>query len=496
MKKSCLLAVFLFLLFLASCSRNNKDDASIVRTRTMSEIDSLDPYLSTASDTEAIMHNVFEGLVGYDSTGTVVPALAEAWEISDDGLTYTFFLRPDVVFHNGSPFDADDVVWSISKYAGLDTGRPLSSKFACVEGIRKIDDLTVSVELNEPNASFLQLLSAAITPAGYEDNATAPVGTGPYRFVSYTPGQKVVLERNTSYYDEQGGGSIDKAEFYVMTDESAVVTALASGQLDIAIVNGDNADVLASRFDIYSNPQNMVQIFALNNSRPPFDDLRVRKAFNLAVDKDEIIEGVFNGYATKLCSAFSPVMKAYYNDGLDDMYTYDIEEAGKLLAEAGYPDGFDLVITVPSNYQPHVDTAQILAEQLGRIGVDVRIELVEWATWLEKVYKNADYEATVIGLSGMLDPNDILVRYTSSYSRNFVRYCDSRYDGLIASAILETDEAARAELYKQAQEVILEDAGSVFICDPNQNIVCRRDLKGYTAYPVPFTDISKLYYEE
>lgn len=281
-----------------------------------------------------------------------------------------------------------------------------------------------------------------------------------------------------------------------MTDESAVVTALTSGQLDIAIVNGDNADVLSSRFDIYSNPQNMVQIFALNNSRPPFDDPRVRKAFNLAVDKDEIIEGVFNGYATKLYSAFSPVMEAYYNDGLDGMYDYDPEESMRLLAEAGYPDGFDLVITVPSNYQPHVDTAQILSEQLKKIGVDVRIELVEWATWLDKVYKNADYEATVIGLSGMLDPNDILVRYTSSYSRNFVRYDNSRYDELIASAILETDETDRAELYRQAQEVILEDAGSVFICDPNQNIVCRRNLKGYTAYPVPFTDVAKLYYEE
>ncbi len=495
MKRSCLLVVFLILLLLASCSQK-KVDTSTVRTRTMSEIDSLDPYLSTASDTEAIMHNVFEGLVGYDDTGAVVPALAEAWEISDDGLTYTFFLRPDVVFHDGSRFDADDVIWSLSKYAGLDTGRPLSSKFACVGSIGKIDDMTVSVRLKEANASFLQLLTAAITPAGYEDNATAPVGTGPYRFVSYTPGQKVVLESNASYYDEQGKGSIGRAEFYVMTDESAVVTALTSGQLDIAIVNGDNADVLSSRFDIYSNPQNMVQIFALNNSRPPFDDPRVRKAFNLAVDKDEIIEGVFNGYATKLYSAFSPVMEAYYNDGLDGMYDYDPEEAMRLLAEAGYPDGFDLVITVPSNYQPHVDTAQILSEQLKKIGVDVRIELVEWATWLDKVYKNADYEATVIGLSGMLDPNDILVRYTSSYSRNFVRYDNSRYDELIASAILETDKTDRAELYRQAQEVILEDAGSVFICDPNQNIVCRRNLKGYTAYPVPFTDVAKLYYEE
>ena len=153
------------------------------------------------------------------------------------------------------------------------------------------------------------------------------------------------------------------------------------------------------------------------------------------------------------------------------------------------------MITVPSNYQPHVDTAQIISEQLKKIGIKVEIELVEWATWLEKVYKNADYEATIIGLSGMLDPNDILVRYTSYYSRNFVRYDNDEYDRLISSAILETDDVRRAEMYKEAQKVILEDAGSVFICDPNQNIVCRKDLKGYVAYPVPFTDISKLYFE-
>ena len=494
MKRCRLLFIGLLIILFASCA-GKKDDSSVVRTRTMSEIDSLDPYLSTASDTEAIMHNVFEGLVGYDPSGAVIPALAEAWRIEEDGLCYTFFLRPDVLFHDGSEFDADDVVWSISKYAGLDTGRPLSSKFSCVESVEALDDRTVEIRLKEINASFLQLLSAAITPSGYEDNATRPIGTGPYKFVSYTPGQKVVLEKNASYYETERIGKIDRAEFYVMTDESAVVTALSSGQLDFAIVNGDNADVLSSRFDIYSNPQNMVQIFALNNSISPFDDERVRMAFNMAVDKDEIIKGVFNGYATKLYSAFSPVMAVYYNDELDDMYPFDAEAARALLAQAGYPDGFDLVITVPSNYQPHVDTAQIISEQLKKIGVKVEIELVEWATWLEKVYKNADYEATIIGLSGMLDPNDILVRYTSYYSRNFVRYDNARYDRLISSAILETDDAQRAAMYKEAQQVILEDAGSVFICDPNQNIVCRKDLKGYVAYPVPFTDISRLHFE-
>jgi peptide/nickel transport system substrate-binding protein len=173
-----------------------------------------------------------------------------------------------------------------------------------------------------------------------------------------------------------------------------------------------------------------------------------------------------------------------------------VDHAKELLKEAGYENGFDLTITVPGNYQNHVDTAAIIKEELKEIGINVEINQVEWGTWLEDVYKGADYEATVIGLTGKLDPNDVLGRYASDYSRNFFRYSNPDYDAIIKEALEETDEDKRAELYKEAQKILTEDAAAVWTTDPNNVVACRKDLKGYTAYPISFMDFSSLYYEE
>ena len=287
---------------------------------------------------------------------------------------------------------------------------------------------------------------------------------------------------------------IDVAEFYIMSDDSAVLTALQSGQLDAGIVYADSADYLTGDFTINSSPQNMVQLFALNNTAEPFDDVRVRQAFEYAIDKSQIIEGVFAGYATELYSNFSPVMAHYYNDELADVYTYDVEKAKGLLTEAGYADGFEITITVPSNYQKHIDTAQVIAQQLKAVNVTAVIEPIEWGQWLEQVYTNADYQTTIVGLTGKLDPNDILGRYVSDYAKNFMRYANPAYDELIEQAKSASDEE-RVELFRRCQQLLTEDAAAVWICDPNRIVVTRSDLRGYASYPVSFYDMSKFYYE-
>ena len=400
----------------------DETDKTIVRINMESEPDNLDPWLSAASDTEAVFHNVFEGLVLFDETGALIPGLAKSWDISDDGLTYTFHLRDDVTFHNGKAFSAEDVVYTYEALSGLGGEEPLSSKFTNVTAINAIDDYTVELTLGEADAAFLQYTRVAVLPKGYEDQSSAPVGTGPFVFEKYVPGQMVVLEKNENYYDESRMAKIDEAQIYIMGDDSAVLTALQSGQLDAGIVYADSADYLSGDFTINSSPQNMVQLFALNNSVEPFDDVRVRQAFEYAINKDQIIDGVFAGYATELYSNFSPVMSYFYNDELSDVYTYDVEKAKELMAEAGYEDGFDITITVPSNYQKHVDTAQVIAQQLKEINVNATIEPVEWGQWLEQVYTNAEYETTIVGLTGKLDPNDILGRYVSDYGKNFMKY--------------------------------------------------------------------------
>lgn len=466
----------------------------VVRTNIGSEPDNLDPWLSAATDTEAIFHNVFDGLVLFDEQGAIIPGLAESWEISDDGLTYTFHLRDDVTFHNGKKMTSADVIYTYESLSGLNGEKALSSKFSTITDLEAPDDYTVIMTLSNANTAFLQFTKIAVLPEGYDEQSTAPVGAGPFAFVEYVPGQKVVLEKYEDYYEESRMPQIDRAEIYIMTDESAVVNALESGQLDMASVTAENAEFLNGEYEILNAPQNMVQIWALNNSIEPFNDERVRQAFNLVIDKQQVIDGVFGGYATELYSNFSPVMAVYYNDELTDVYPHDVERAKELMAEAGYEDGFDITITVPSNYQKHINTAQILIEQLKEINVNATMQLVEWAAWLEDVYTNAQYETTIIGLTGKLDPNDVLGRYSSTYAKNFFKYSNPEYDELITEALTASEED-RVTIYKECQRILTEDAAAVWICDPNLVVAVRPDLEGYTFYPVGFIDFSKLYYE-
>ena len=471
------------------------DEKTVVRTNIGSEPDSLDPFLSAASDTEAIFHNVFEGLVLFDETGTIIPGLAESWEISDDGLTYTFHLRDDVTFHNGKEFSAEDVIYTYELLSGLSGEEPLNSKFTNVTGLEAPDDETVIITIAEPDSSFLQLNRVAVVPKDYTELATAPVGTGPFVFEKYIPGQEVILKKNEAYYEESRAAKIDEADIFIMTDESAVLTAMQSGQLDLATVYADNAEYLNGDFTVQSAPQNMVQLLALNNAEEPFDDPLVRQAVNYAIDKDQIVDGVFAGYATKLDSNFSPVMGEFFNDELEDFYPYDPEKAKELLKEAGLADGFEMTITVPSNYQKHVDTALVIIEQLKAVGIRAELKPVDWGTWLEDVYTNFKYQSTIVGLTGKLDPSDILIRYTTGYRRNFVNYENPEYDEFFAKAKTAAPDES-AQYYKECQRLLTEDAAAVYISDPHAIAVSRSDLKGYTFYPVSFLDLSRLYYEE
>lgn len=424
-----------------------------------------------------------------------MPGLIKDYEVSEDGLTYTFNLRDNVVFHNGAKMTSADVLYTYENLAGLNGKEALSSKFTMLESVEAPDDYTVVMKLSTPSASFLSTNIIAVLPKDYDQQETHPIGTGPYKFKEYTPGQRVVLELNEDYYEESRKGTIQTAEIYIMSDESSVVTALRSGQLDFASVSADNASVLSSEFDIYNSAQNMVQIFALNNSVEPFNNIKVRQTINYAVDKNTVVEGVFDGYATKLYSNFSPVMGVYYNSAVEGTYETDIEKAKQLMKEAGYENGFDMTITVPANYSAHVDTALLFADQLSQIGINAEIETIEWATWLEDVYSNANYESTIIGLTGKLDPDAVLGRFETTYSKNFYKFSNERYDQLINDARYELDEEKRIEMYKECQQILTDEAVAVFVCDPNLTVACSKNLKGYTFYPVGFINFAKLSYQ-
>ena len=287
-------------------------EGSTVRIALGSEPDNLDPMQSAATDTSAVMMNVFEGLLGFNQKGEFVPALAQSFTVSEDGLVYTFLLKQGIQFHDGSPFTAQDVKYTYEKLAGLSGGEPLSSTISKVlASVETLDDFTVKLTLSQQDAGFLTKAIVSICKSGYENNSTQPIGTGPYKFLSYDAGQKVVLEKNNAYSTrEDSMPSVDRAEFMIMTDENAKLMALKSGTLNIAWVSAPNIAALGEDFTIVQGPQNMVQIFGLTRCVEPLNNLQVQSD-RYAVDKDEIISAVANGSGTRVDSFLSPAMTAF-----------------------------------------------------------------------------------------------------------------------------------------------------------------------------------------
>lgn len=467
---------------------------SIVRISISSEPDNFDPMISAATDTQStVLLNVYEGLLTFDENGKFIPSLAKNYSISDDGLKYSFDLNKGIKFHNGKEFSSEDVKYTYDTLAGLSGGDPLNKTLSqLIASVEAPDKDTIIINLQEKNAGFITKTILPIVPKDYTEASTVPVGTGPYKFVEYLPGQKVVLEKYEGYTTNSSRiPSIDKAEFRIMTDANARLMALLSGGLDISGVSVNDLPSIEKDFNIVQNPSNMVQVLALNNTVKPLDNLDVRKAVSYAVNKDEIIAGAFNGSGISVNSFLSPVMKLYYNDKIEG-YKTDVDKAKELLKEAGYENGFELTITVPSNYQAHIDTAQIIKNQLNKAGITVNIELVEWAQWLEGVYNKAEYQATVISHTGKLDPNDFLNRFNSNYANNYFKYSNPEYDMLISKAAAATDENTRADIFKQCQQMLVDDAASVFITDSYSITAISKKIEGFKTYPVSFYDLASL----
>lgn len=468
-----------------------------VRMAISSEPDNLDPMISAATDTQStLLLNIFEGLLSFNEKGEFISALATEYSISEDGLEYSFKLKENVKFHNGQSFTSKDVKYTYDSLAGLAGSAPLNETMASlVESVETDGDFAVTIKLKAKNAGFITKCIIPISPEGYADAATKPIGTGPYKFVEYLPGQKVTLTKYEDYStSDLRKPVVDNVEISIMTDENARLMALKSGGLDISFISAKDIPALESAFQIIETPSNSVQVMGLNNTVAPLNDVRVRQAINYAINKEEIIVGAFSGKGTRVDSFLSPVMAKYYNSDMT-VYNTDIEKAKSLLAEAGLSDGFTLKITVPSNYQVHVDTAQIVKNQLAKVNINVEIELVEWAAWLENVYTNAQYEATIIGHTGKLDPNDFLNRFDSSYARNYFKYSNPEYDALIAEAATLTDDDARAKVFKECQQILVDDAAAVFIHDNSSVYAIANGLSGFKTYPIPFYDFASLRFE-
>jgi peptide/nickel transport system substrate-binding protein len=437
------------------------------------------------ADGRSILFNVFEGLVKPDTDGNLYPATAESYSIEDGGMTYAFKIRPNVKFHNGKTVTAADVKFSLNVAA--ENGLTGMDKIA---DVATPDDDTVRITLKELDTYFLPYLTAAIVPENHDARETEPIGTGPFAVESFIGGERIVLKKHGSYW--RGDlPYLDRVTVRFFADSAALVAALQSGGIDGAQLDAVHFATLdTSAFSSARLQSASVQTLALNNAAGPLQDVRVRWAVNYAVDADGIIDTAFGGEGIKSGTPVIPGLKAFFNADLTDAYPLDRAKARELLAEAGYENGFPLTITVPSNYEVHLAAARVIVTQLAAVGITAVIKEIDWGAWLTDVYRDREYEATVISLDGSLSPERFLSRYRSDASNNFMNFNSGEYDEVFAEAVSATEDASRARLYKDAQKIISDNAAGVFIQDLVYYAPLRKGFDGVADYPLYVFDFS------
>lgn len=458
------------------------------------DLASLDPHVDTDAGTRDVVFNLYEGLVKPTSDGGFIPAVASDYIISDDAKTYTFTLRDGITFHDGTPVTIEDVKYSIDRYAEI---QGESSAFSSlVDSVEVQDDKTLVVNLKESYSEFLPMMTIAIIPQSNEDPAGNPIGTGPFKYVSYTPGQNLELEKYDGYWQE-GVPSLDSVEFKFIADVDTAFVELQAGTIDILkYLTSAQAETLGDDYNIVQGSMNLVHAMYLNSAYEPLSKTEVRQALCYAVDRDAINNFIFGGKSHIIGSHMIPAMSKYYEPEAETVYSYDPEKAKELLADAGYADGFDLEITVPSSYSQHVDSAQIIADELSQVGINVTLNQVEWSTWLQDVYKGGNFQATVIGFDGTLALSDWLKKYVTDDAKNFMHYSNTEYDDVFNTAYTTVDDDVKVENYKKAQMILAEDAAAVYIEDPANLVAVSKKFGGYTFYPTAAEDMSLLYQVE
>jgi peptide/nickel transport system substrate-binding protein len=463
------------------------------------EPQTLDPLSpANTADGRSILFNVFEGLVKPDATGRLYPAVAESYRIEENGRIYVFALRQGIQFHNGETLLPGDVIFSLNRAA--------EAHFTGLNNIAGIEYINseLRITLIEPDPEFLPFLTVGIVPERNQDRERNPIGTGPFMIESYAPLENLRLVKNP-YYWQAELPMLDRVTIVFVANSDALITSLMGGNIDGAVLTGAMIPLLDSdRFDIFPWHSNTVQLLVLNNARSPLDDLRVRRALNYALDIQDIIDIAFFGMGEPSGSPLIPALSYVYEESLRDPFPRDINQARTLLTEAGFfgtsngPGELSLEIVVPSNYTMHVDTAQVIVNQLAAAGINTTIRLVDWGTWLAEVRQDRNFEATIISLDARdVSPRSFLARYQSWHSGNFMNFRNDEYDRLFSEVLSEPDEQRRISMYRELQRIISENAAGVFIQDIMGFWAFRGGLfNGVVNYPLYIIDFATIYKRE
>lgn len=454
----------------------------------------LDPTSGAAAAVDSIVYgNVFEGLTRITQSGDVAPALAESWEISPDGLAYVFHLRRDIRFHDGTAFDANDVKFSLDRVLAPDSTNAQKALLSPISQVDVLDTYTVKLTLGQPSITLTYFLgwgdAVIVAEESADNNASHPVGTGPFRFSNWRRGDSIQLDKNSDYWGTSPG--LDSVVFKFIGDPAAAFASMKAGDID-AYPNYPAPENIAEfendpNFKVVIGATAGKVIMAINNRRSPFNDRLVRVAISHAIDRGAVIDGAMFGFGQPIGSHYTRQGQAYVD--LTERYPHDIELAKSLLTEAGYPEGFAASLRLPP--RPYARRAgEVIAAQLSRIGIRLEIENLEWAQWLDQVFRRHEYDLTIIE---HIEPMDFGIYARDEY---YFGYSSPEFKSLFARSEIETDAHVKDELLQEIQTKIADDAVNVFLVQSAQLGVWKAGLNGlWIDTPIPANIAASAYFE-
>jgi peptide/nickel transport system substrate-binding protein len=414
----------------------------------------LDPTGGAAAAIDEVVYaNVFEGLTRFASDGAVIPGLASSWDISDDGLIYTFDLHSGVTFHDGTSFTAADAVFSLDRARAEDSTNAQKALFTGIASAEAVDDTTLVVTLSAPNGGFLFNLAwgdaVIVAPESADNLATNPVGTGPFLFSDWVQGDRVELTRNPDYWGEMP--ALEAATFKFISDPNAAFAAMMAGDLD-AFPNFPAPETLSQfdadpRFTVIVGSTEGETILSINNQAENLSDIRVRQAIAHAINRQDIIDGAMFGFGTPIGTHFAPHNPDYVD--LTGQSAFDPDLARQLLAEAGVEDLTLRLMLPPPTYARR--GGEIIASQLRDVGIQTEISNLEWAQWLEQVFRGKDFDLTIVSHT---EPMDITIYARPDY---YFQYDNPDFQQMMEDLNLLTDPAERSSMLQAAQRVIADD---------------------------------------
>ncbi|WP_413301001.1 ABC transporter substrate-binding protein [Bacillus sp. 1P10SD] len=449
----------------------------------------MDPYIQNGTHGRTVKLAIYRGLYNYNEKGELEPELAESYTTNDDLTSYTFKLR-DAKFHNGDPVTAEDVKYTYERIVAPDSKATFKTELSIIKDIEIVDDKTITFNLSEPSAPFIHytalpesvIVSKSYTEANGGDIATKPMGAGPFKFVSWSQGSDIVVEKFDDYY-KKGKPYLDKIKFQFYTDENTRVNALRAGDVNlIESVPWKDTESIGKTDNLkLSSANGPFMALQFNTNFEPFSKPKVRQAIAYAIDRNVIINTAFSGRGEPIYGM--AILKGYmgYNEKFTNYFKHDVNKAKELLAEAGYPNGFKAKLLSTSQYGMHEQTAIAVQSELKKIGIDVELELPDWATRINKNVAG-DYQFLVAGTSGDITDGDWMSNfYKGGPARlnNSANFDDEQINNLLEEGKKETDPKKREEIYEKLISRAMELSPFVYLNWREQSYGMQKNVDGF-----------------